>query len=132
MGLLKIEGVTHWSIPVDNLDESEKFYGDLLGLKALGRLGNSVMSCFIVGDHNILLCVRRPSNRHARSSKSERSPLSTLPTGPRVFSPGGNYISLIQAAIGWSCETPPGRKACPNHPLKRSPNSARRVDAARI
>ena len=29
MGLLKIEGVTHWSIPVNDLSESEKFYGDL-------------------------------------------------------------------------------------------------------
>jgi catechol 2,3-dioxygenase-like lactoylglutathione lyase family enzyme len=58
MGLLKIEGVTHWSIPVNNLEESEKFYGDLLGLRPLGRLGNSVMSCFNVGDHNILLCER--------------------------------------------------------------------------
>jgi catechol 2,3-dioxygenase-like lactoylglutathione lyase family enzyme len=58
MGLLKIEGVTHWSIPVNNLDESEKFYGDLLGLKHLGRLGNSGMSCFNVGDNNILLCER--------------------------------------------------------------------------
>ena len=58
MGLLQIEGVTHWSIPVNDLEESEKFYGDLLGLKPLGRLGNSVMSCFNVGDHNILLCER--------------------------------------------------------------------------
>jgi len=58
MGLLKVEGVTHWSIPVNNLEESEKFYGDLLGLKPLGRLGNAVMSCFNVGDHNILLCER--------------------------------------------------------------------------
>jgi len=58
MGILKMEGVTHWSIPVNNLEESEKFYGDLLGLKPLGRLGNSVMSCFNVGDHNILLCER--------------------------------------------------------------------------
>lgn len=58
MGLLQIEGVTHWSIPVDNLDEAEAFYGDLLGLKPLGRLGNSGMSCFNVGDHNILLCER--------------------------------------------------------------------------
>ncbi len=56
MGLLKIEGVTHWSIPVNNLEESEEFYGDLLGLNSMGRLGNSVMSCFNVGDHNILLC----------------------------------------------------------------------------
>ena len=58
MGLLKIEGVTHWSIPVNNLEESEKFYGDLLGLTPLGRLGNSMISCFNVGDHNILLCER--------------------------------------------------------------------------
>src|SRR5215468_1310178 len=60
---LKIEGVTHWSIPVNDIAESEKFYGDLLGLKPLGRLGNAVMSCFNVGDHNILLCEReRPAN----------------------------------------------------------------------
>ncbi len=58
MGLLKIEGVTHWSIGVNNLEESEAFYGDLLGLEARGRLGNQVMSCFSVGDNNILLCKR--------------------------------------------------------------------------
>ena len=58
MGILKVEGVTHWSIPVNSLEESERFYGDLLGLRPLGRLGNSVMSCFNVGDHNILLCER--------------------------------------------------------------------------
>ena len=58
MGLLKIEGVTNWSIPVNDLEESERFYGDLLCLTPLGRLGNSVMSCFNVGDHNILLCQR--------------------------------------------------------------------------
>ena len=59
MGLLKIEGVTHWSIPVNSLDESEKFYGDLLGLNPKGRLGNSGMSCFNVGDNYILLCERK-------------------------------------------------------------------------
>ena len=58
MGLLKIEGVTHWSISVNNQEEAEKFYSDLLGLKLLGRLGNSGMTCFNVGDHNILLCQR--------------------------------------------------------------------------
>ena len=69
MGVLKMEGVTHWSIPVNDLAESEKFYGDLLGLKSLGRLGNQVMACFNVGDHNILLCEREkpatepPENR---------------------------------------------------------------------
>jgi catechol 2,3-dioxygenase-like lactoylglutathione lyase family enzyme len=58
MGLLKIEGVTHWSIPVNNLEESEQFYGELLGLTPVGRLGNSGMSCFKAGEHHILLCER--------------------------------------------------------------------------
>ena len=58
MAILKIEGVTHWSIPVNDLNEAEEFYGELLGLEPKGRLGNSVMSCFNVGDHNILLCER--------------------------------------------------------------------------
>ena len=58
MAALKIEGVTHWSIPVNDLDQAEEFYGELLGLEPKGRLGNSVMSCFNVGDHNILLCQR--------------------------------------------------------------------------
>jgi extradiol dioxygenase family protein len=56
MGLLSIEGVTHWSIPVNDLDESEKFYGDLLGLTHRGRLGGALISCFAVGENNILLC----------------------------------------------------------------------------
>ena len=60
MGLLQIEGITHWSIPVNDLAESEQFYGELLGLRARGRLGNSGMSCFSVGDQNILLCERSP------------------------------------------------------------------------
>lgn len=65
MGLLKIEGVTHWSIPVNNLGESEKFYGDLLGLKHVGRLSNQVMSCYNVGDHNIILCEREQAQKPA-------------------------------------------------------------------
>ena len=58
MPVLKIEGVTHWSIPVNDLNASEEFYGELLGLTARGRLGNNTMSCFNVGDHDILLCER--------------------------------------------------------------------------
>ena len=59
MADLKIHGVTHWSIPVNDLAEAEKFYGELLGLEHKGRLGNSKMSCFQVGGHSILLCERR-------------------------------------------------------------------------
>ena len=59
MGMLKVDGVTHWSIPVNDLAASEKFYGDLLGLESKGRLGTSNMSCFTVSGHSILLCERK-------------------------------------------------------------------------
>ena len=58
MSELKVEGVTHWSMPVNDLDESERFYGDLLGFNLRGRLGTSGMSCVSVGENNILLCQR--------------------------------------------------------------------------
>ena len=29
MAILKVEGVTHWSIPVNDLAEAEEFYGEL-------------------------------------------------------------------------------------------------------
>lgn len=56
---LQIDGVTHWSIPVNDLEESENFYRDVLGLEYKGRLGNSTMACFYVDGHNILLCERK-------------------------------------------------------------------------
>jgi len=37
MALIKVEGVTHWSIPVNDLEESEKFYSEILGLENRGR-----------------------------------------------------------------------------------------------
>ena len=39
--MLHIDGVTHWSIPVNDLAESEQFYRDVLGLECRGRLGSS-------------------------------------------------------------------------------------------
>lgn len=59
MGLLKLDGVTHWSIPVNNLEEAEKFYQDVLGLEYQGRLGNTKMACFTIAGHSILLCQRQ-------------------------------------------------------------------------
>lgn len=59
MGLLQLEGVVHWSIPVNDLEEAEKFYREILGLEHRGRLGNSTMSCFAIGGHSILLCQRK-------------------------------------------------------------------------
>ena len=75
MGLLNIEDVTHWSIPVNNLEESEEFYGEFLGLEHVGRLGNSRMTCYQVAEHRILLCERmnpvdvaKQSEEHAHHS----------------------------------------------------------------
>ena len=59
MGILKLDAVVHWSIPVNDLEEAEKFYGEILGLEHVGRLANSPMSCFKLGNHNILLCQRK-------------------------------------------------------------------------
>jgi catechol 2,3-dioxygenase-like lactoylglutathione lyase family enzyme len=59
MGMLKIDNVTHWSIPVNDLEEAEKFYRDVLGLEYQGRLGNTTMACFTVAGHSILLCQRK-------------------------------------------------------------------------
>jgi catechol 2,3-dioxygenase-like lactoylglutathione lyase family enzyme len=56
--MLSVKGVTHWSIPVNDLEESERFYRDVLGLEYKGRLGNARMACVGAGDHNILLCQR--------------------------------------------------------------------------
>lgn len=83
MSLLKIEGVTHWSIPVNDLAESEAFYGDLLGLTAKGRLGNSGMSCFTVGDHNILLCqLDQPTTQ---ASQRDRKVHHSFTVSPETF-----------------------------------------------
>ena len=64
MSLLHVEGVTHWSIPVNNLEEAEAFYGDLLGLTPVGRLGTARMACFTAGAHHILLCERAATMDH--------------------------------------------------------------------
>jgi catechol 2,3-dioxygenase-like lactoylglutathione lyase family enzyme len=35
--MLKVEGVLHFTIPVKDLDRSEKFYADVLGFEKIGR-----------------------------------------------------------------------------------------------
>ena len=84
--MLKIEGVTHWSIPVNDLAESERFYQDVLGLKYEGRLGNSGMACFTVGDHSILLCQR--SEPVVRTPEQDNRLHHSFTVSPPVFEQG--------------------------------------------
>jgi catechol 2,3-dioxygenase-like lactoylglutathione lyase family enzyme len=56
---LKLEDVTHWSIPVNDLEEAEKFYRDVLGMTPLGRIHHGTMSCFALGGNSIILCQRK-------------------------------------------------------------------------
>ena len=94
MGLLRIDGVTHWSIPVNNLREAERFYGDVLGLQYEGRLGNSGMCRFTVGGHSILLCQRRepvmrsPEQANRLHHSFTVSPESWVPSRPRAKAAG--------------------------------------------
>ncbi len=103
MGLLKIEGVTHWAIPVNDLEESIKFYGDLLGLKLVGRLGDSGMACFNVGDHNILLCQgKQPEEKNPLVHHSFTVSPETLTQACKVFHEGKvPIVELVYRAKGY-------------------------------
>jgi len=67
--MFKISGVTHWSIGVNNLDEAERFYRDVLGLECRGRLAGGNMSAFTVGGHNFLLCERQEPLHRTRQQE---------------------------------------------------------------
>jgi len=98
MGKLKIEGVTHWSIPVNDLEESERFYGDLLGLEHVGRLGNNVMSCFGVGDNRIILCAQPPRMPYRPAAHVHHSftvSPQTLATACKVFKEEGVDVAEL-------------------------------------
>ena len=80
MGLFSVEDVTHWSIPVNNLEESEESYGGFLGLQHVGRLGNSRMICLKVAEPSILLAERNnPHNVAAQSEEQIHHPFTFSP-----------------------------------------------------
>ncbi len=133
MGMLQLDAVVHWSIPVNDLEEAERFYGEILGLEHIGRLANSPMSCFKLGNHNILLCQRKdPLVRtveqdgrlhHAFDvSFTISASKSTNPstTGPAGSSPGGSSSSSILAATASNCAMRAGKRACRLRHMRRS------------
>jgi catechol 2,3-dioxygenase-like lactoylglutathione lyase family enzyme len=83
MGLLKLDDVTHWSIPVNDLEEAERFYQDILGLDYQGRLGNSNMACFTIAGHSILLCQRH--DPVVRTPEQDNRLHHSFTVSPEVF-----------------------------------------------
>ena len=61
MPILNVEGVTHWSIPVNDLEEAEEYYGELLGLAPVGTIREQ---------HHVLLQRWRPQHPAVRASQS--------------------------------------------------------------
>lgn len=53
--MLGATGLTHWSMPVSDLEASEAFYGEFLGLEMRGRLGSGRATCFRAGDANFII-----------------------------------------------------------------------------
>ena len=140
--MLKIDGVTHWSIPVNDLAESRALLRDVLGLTYRGRLGNSGMACVSVGGHDILLCERRDKVRRTPEQDNRLHHSFTLSPdewekGARFlhahgvavqeliyreggFFPGHGCTSSTRPATCSRFATPPGSPACPNRPSRRS------------
>lgn len=55
--------VLHWAVPVNDLEESKRFYTQVLGMHYRDNLGSDIV-CMAFGEHpptNVLLC-RRPSS----------------------------------------------------------------------
>jgi catechol 2,3-dioxygenase-like lactoylglutathione lyase family enzyme len=58
--MLKIEGVLHFSIPVKDLDRSEKFYSEILGLQKIRRNNHMVFMRTARDDYLVLTYSHNP------------------------------------------------------------------------
>jgi catechol 2,3-dioxygenase-like lactoylglutathione lyase family enzyme len=54
---VKVQGLVHWAIPVNDLEESRRFYTEILGMEDQGPVGPE-MRCVQFGDIKVLLCRR--------------------------------------------------------------------------
>src|SRR5438105_10248255 len=82
--MIPIQGVTHISIPVTDLEESAEFYTQFLGLELRARLGEgrgeTNMICVGVGDHDILLCRSDDATMEAQRAQSRVHHSFTVPS----------------------------------------------------
>ena len=54
---ITVQGLVHWAIPVNDLEESRRFYTGVLGMEDRGPVGAN-MRCVRFGETDVLLCRR--------------------------------------------------------------------------
>jgi len=57
MALVNVDGLVHFSLPVNDVEESLKFYTEVLGMTFRGPVGGNGR-CVVTGDVNIILVGR--------------------------------------------------------------------------
>ena len=57
MALVEAKGLTHFSLPANDVEESLRFYTDVLGMKFRGNVGANGR-CVVAGDINVILVGR--------------------------------------------------------------------------
>lgn len=54
--MIDVKGVAHFSIPVTDMDRSQKFYTEVVGLQPLALVANGTMSFLDAGGVCVILC----------------------------------------------------------------------------
>ena len=132
MSMLKVNNVTHWSIPVNNLEEAEHFYRNVLRLEYKGRLGNSNMACVTVAAHSILLCQRK--DPLVRTPEQDNRLHHSFTVSPEMFDRacklwlrswhGSHPLLFLDDAKAYNCRKNNGLKYLSNY--SEWPESGRR------
>ena len=80
--MLKTEGVLHFTIPVKDLDRSEQFYTEILGMEKIRRTGHMVF-LRAAGRDNFVLTYSEKADR-SQSRGQARDPQRIPADGGRV------------------------------------------------
>jgi catechol 2,3-dioxygenase-like lactoylglutathione lyase family enzyme len=77
--MLKTEGVLHFTIPVKDLDRSEKFYVDILGMEKMRRTGHMVFLRAGGRDSFVLTYSEKPIDPNAEGKHEIHSAFRLTP-----------------------------------------------------
>jgi len=73
MPLVEAKGLVHFSLPANDVEESLKFYTEVLGMRFRGKVG-ATGRCVVCGDVNIIL-VGRPQGRPFEEAEQQNTQL---------------------------------------------------------